>query len=225
MKNEALSTRRRFLKAGIGTAGAAALSFPLSRAIASTCGITPTQTSGPFYPGENQFHRDNDLTRISGSASVAKGQLIYIQGRILDNRCNPVSNANVEIWQACASGRYNNPKDTNPAPLDPAFKYWGETFSDADGNYVFRSIKPGAYPADTNWIRPPHIHFKVSRLGYKELITQLYFKGEPLNELDLILNGLSGSERSSVIVDFQSSARFGSLGLIGKFDITLQSVR
>lgn len=221
-QDQATSSRRKFLAFGAGTAGAFAFFSPMTKAIAASCGLTPPQTPGPFYPGENLFHQDNDLTQIAGNASRALGQVILIQGRILDAQCKPVEGATVEIWQACASGRYNNPTDTNTAPLDPAFKYWGETSTDAQGMYRFKSIKPGAYPADTDWTRPPHVHFKVSRLGYHELVTQMYFKGDALNDVDQILQAIPAAERSRVIVDFQPS---GADFLTGSFDITLQSVR
>ena len=220
------SNRRQFLKYGAGTAGALVFASRMSKAMAASCGLTPAQTPGPFYPGENLFHQDSDLTQVAGSAARPLGQVIYVKGRILDSACNAIQGATVEIWQACASGRYNNPNDTNPAALDPNFKYWGETSTDQNGEYAFKSIRPGAYPADTNWIRPPHIHFKVSRLGYHELITQMYFKGQPLNDIAQILLAVPASERDQVIVDFQNSpADLEPDSLLGIFDITLTSVR
>ncbi len=222
------SNRRDFLKVGATTAGVSALIFagPISKTLAASCGLTPPQTPGPFYPGESQFHQDNDLTLITGHTTRAKGQVIYIRGKVVDMRCNPIENANVEIWQACASGKYNNPKDPNPAVLDPHFKYWGETYSNHAGEYTFKTILPGAYPAENDWIRPPHIHFKITRLGYQELVTQMYFKGNPYNDEDLILKNVPASKRSSVIVDFQPAPPGHEVeSLLGSFDITLRTVR
>jgi protocatechuate 3,4-dioxygenase, beta subunit len=220
------TNRRQFLKVGTGTLGGLLLSSRITQALASSCGITATETSGPFYPGESQFHPDNDLTILPGNSTRALGQVIYIHGKILDQNCKPISGATVEIWQACASGRYNNPTDTNTAPLDPNFKYWGETATNDDGEYVFKSIIPGAYPADVNWMRPPHVHFKVSRLGYHELITQMYFKGQPLNDIDQILLATPAADRGALVVDFQPASPEREPGsLEGGFDITLQSVR
>lgn len=222
------SNRRNFIKAGAGVAGALFFSNSISKAFAAACGITPPQTTGPFYPGEKEFHADNDLTRIAGHEEQAQGQLIYIEGKVLDQRCNPVAGANVEIWQACATGKYNNPKDDNPAALDPDFKYWGEATTAEDGSYLFITIIPGAYPADVDWTRPPHVHFKVSKLGFKELITQMYFKGNPLNEKDLILRQIPKSEQESVIVEFSKPSanfKYPAGSLVGTFNITLISVR
>ena len=220
------SDRRKFLKLGAGAAGFLAAATPIAKAFAASCGATPPQTSGPFYPGESQFKQDGDLTQIPGHSQRALGQVVYIRGKVVDARCSPVVGANVEIWQACASGKYNNPKDPNPAPVDPDFKYWGEAFTDQNGEYLFKTIIPGAYPADTDWVRPPHIHFKVTRLGYRDLVTQMYFKGDALNDRDLILLNIPANERGSVIVDFQPSpVGFEPGTLTGNFDITLQSVR
>jgi protocatechuate 3,4-dioxygenase beta subunit len=208
--------RRNFLTRGAVGAGALLLATPAARALAASCGLTPPQTSGPFYPGESQFHPDQDLTQIPGRPA-ALGEVVIVQGQVLDTECRPIAGAAIEIWQACASGRYNNPKDPNTAAaLDPNFKYWGEAFTDEHGNYSFKTIIPGAYPADLDWDRPPHIHFKISKLGYRELTTQLYFAGQPLNDRDLILLDLAPADRERVIVSFA--------GGVGKFDITLRRV-
>lgn len=224
MKNQ--TNRRDFLKMGTSAAGAALLISPLSKALAATCQRTPPQTAGPFYPGEKQFQTDTDLTRLPGHQERAQGQVIYVQGKVLNRSCRPIANANVEIWQACATGKYNNPRDPNPAVLDPHFKYWAETFTNEKGEYGFKTILPGAYPADMDWTRPPHIHFKVTCLGYSELVTQMYFKGNQFNDEDLILQRIPASERNSVIVDFvPSPVDLEPSSLIGNFDITLTSIR
>jgi protocatechuate 3,4-dioxygenase beta subunit len=192
------TNRRRFLFSSAALASLATKAFAFD-----SCDITtPTQTSGPFYPGETNFSMSNDLTQIPGKPGRALGQVIYVRGKVLDHNCRPVVGATVEIWQACATGKYNSSKDPNPAKIDPNFKYWTEAVTDKNGEYLFKTIKPGAYPADEHWDRPPHIHFKVSKLGYKELITQMYFKGEPLNDPDLILREIPQAERGTVIVGF-----------------------
>lgn len=216
-----MNTRRKFIKNSL-IAGLAAGAGLTTKAFSAACGLTPPQTPGPFYPGAGSFKNENDLTRVGSLA--AKGQVIFVQGYVKDEACRPIEGANVEIWQACASGKYNNPNDPNPAPLDPGFKYWGETYTDAKGEYGFKSILPGQYPAGDGWIRPPHIHFKISRLGFHDLVTQMYFAGNPLNEQDLILRNVPPAERSLVVVAFRASPFTQYPGLLGRFDITLKSV-
>lgn len=214
--------RRNFLKTFAGGLGLAVLST--KAAAAGTCNKTPAQTAGPFYPGEALFVPDNDLTRIPGSVHRALGEVIHIEGTVRELvSCQPVAGVNIEIWQACASGRYNNDRDPNPAPLDPNFRYWGETFTDANGNYSFKTIKPGAYPADTDWDRPPHIHVRLAKRGFKELITQMYFKGDPLNDADKILVNVPERLRPEVIVEFSVNPNDPS-STVGIFNISIEKV-
>ena len=185
-------------------------------------GLTPRQTEGPFYPVEDQLDTDADLIRLEGSSQLALGEVIIVQGQVTDQNCNPVKGVLVEIWQACASGKYNHPSDPNTAPIDPNFQYWGKSVTDEQGRYRFRTIFPGAYPADTDWIRPPHIHFKISRLGYKELITQMYFAGQELNGKDLILQDLSHEEQEKVVVPLRNIA--GQAHPVGDFNIQIRKL-
>lgn len=217
--------RRKFLKLGVGvSAGTLMMGGIMPKALAATCGLTPPQTSGPFYPGEANFTAENDLTR--GEGGRALGQVIYVQGKVTDQNCQPLEGVNVEIWQACASGRYQHSRDPNPAPLDPNFRYWGETFTAADGSYSFKSIIPGAYPAGDGWIRPPHIHVRVTKLGYRELVSQMYFKGNEYNDKDLILLDIPENERGRVIVEFKPAPLgFEPGSLRGEFDLSIRSVR
>lgn len=218
--------RRHFLGLGAGAAGVLATTSPLAKALAASCGLTPPQTPGPFYPGESQFSNDADLTVVPGSVTRAVGQVIYIRGKVLDQHCKPLPRTSVEIWQACASGKYNHPNDPNSAPLDRNFKYWAEVSTDETGEYGFKTILPGAYPADATWTRPPHIHFKVAKLGFQELVTQMYFKGQPDNDADLILRQVPIAERKSVVIDFRPApVGYEAGALIGQFDITLQRLR
>jgi protocatechuate 3,4-dioxygenase beta subunit len=183
---------------------------------------TPAQTEGPFYPIKSQLDTDADLVVVKGARSSAKGKIIFVQGVVTDQHCRPVKGALVEIWQACESGRYNHPSDPNTAPLDPNFQYWGKAVTDANGNYRFRTIIPGAYPADTDWVRPPHIHFKISCKGYLELITQMYFAGETLNQLDKILQRLPKAEQDKVVIQLESATDVPAP--VAHFDIVLEKL-
>ncbi|PCJ59759.1 MAG: hypothetical protein COA79_10160 [Planctomycetota bacterium] len=71
--------------------------------------------------------------------------------------------------------------------------------SGKDGGFKLKTIIPGSYPVSKAWNRPPHIHFKVSKKGYKEIITQMYFPKEKLNDSDLLLNQKSDAEKKLMI--------------------------
>jgi protocatechuate 3,4-dioxygenase beta subunit len=146
---------------------------------------TPEQILGPFYPMKTLDQRA-DLTRVPGRPGRAEGQVLNVTGRVLNLKGEPVGNATVEIWQANAHGRYSHPSDHNPAPLDPNFEGSAILSTDDDGRYRFKTIKPAAYPAGPNRMRPAHIHFQVS--GRQDrLVTQMYFEGDPYNETDRFL--------------------------------------
>ncbi len=200
-------------------AGASALLSKIAYG-ASTCSTTPAQTEGPFYPVTPQRDRDWDLTRIEGRAAAAVGKVVIVEGVIQDAVCKRISGALVEIWQACHTGKYNHPRDPNQAALDPNFQYWGRLMTGADGRYRFKTIIPGAYPANETWVRPPHIHFKVSAPGHRPFATQMYFKGDALNASDLILQSLTPQQRELVEVTFALPESGGEV-LQGQFNITL----
>ena len=110
----------------------------------------------------------------------------------------PVAGAVVDVWQANAAGRYAHERDPNPAPLDPNFQGWAIITADDEGRFRFKTIKPGAYPVGGGWTRPPHIHFKVARRGYREITTQMYFPGEPLNDVDRLIADVPAEKRSAM---------------------------
>ena len=188
------TNRRTFIKSGVigGAIGLFSNSVYAGRP-------TPKETEGPFYPVIAQKDKDFDLTKIEGKQGVAKGKIIIIRGQVLDTDGKPVENATVDLWQANAAGRYSHPHETNKAPLDPDFQGWAIVQSGKDGVFRFKTIYPGAYPATDAWTRPPHIHFKISKKGYIEVTTQMYFPGEELNDSDLLLNRKSEEERKLMI--------------------------
>ncbi|MFK7849598.1 MAG: protocatechuate 3,4-dioxygenase subunit alpha [Akkermansiaceae bacterium] len=187
--------RRDFIRTGIAGGALGGASITRGEELAKT----PKQTEGPFYPTVAQKDKDFDLTKIAGREDVAKGEKIEIKGVVFDTNGQPIEDASVDIWQANAAGRYSHPHDKNPAPLDPAFQGWGIVLSGSKGGFKFRTIKPGAYPATKKWDRPPHIHFKVTKKGYHELTTQMYFPDEPLNEKDGILKRQKPDKRELLV--------------------------
>ena len=98
-----------------------------------------------------------------------------------------------------AAGRYRHPHDKNPAPLDDNFQGWAVVPSGKDGGFRFKTIVPGTYPAAKDWMRPPHIHIKVSKRGYEELTTQMYFPGHELNDKDRLLQRKKAEEQKLMI--------------------------
>ena len=184
-------TRRHF---AIGAAAVASASVAKSPTLVATS----AQDLGPFYPIIRPADHDADLTRVRGRDGMAAGQPINVVGRIVDLHGNPIRNAQIEVWQCNAAGRYAHPGDSgNPAALDPNFQGFARLSTDNDGQFKFRSVKPKDY--DTPFgRRTPHIHFDIT--GHRErLVTQMYFPNEPLNDIDFLLKNADPKE--SVIAE------------------------
>lgn len=205
--------RRRFLT----RLGCASVLFTAPGAFAEALLQTPSQTEGPFYPSKRPLDTDNDLIIVNDSLTSAVGEITWLSGRILDAKGDPIRNATVEIWQCDAKGVYLHGNSNNAAKRDAHFQGFGRFLTGASGEYLFRTIKPVAYPG-----RTPHIHFKVKFKGRDELTTQCYIQGEPQNERDGVLQGIRDAKaRASVIVPFTPVKESKAGELAAKFDIVM----
>jgi protocatechuate 3,4-dioxygenase beta subunit len=134
---------------------------------------------------------DADLT--AGFPGEPIGERIVVAGRLFDQSGRPLAGQLIEVWQANAGGRYRHQRDQHPAPLDPNFAGAGRCLTGPDGTYRFLTVKPGPYPWRNhhNAWRPAHIHFSVFGTAFTQrLVTQMYFPGDPLFDLDPIFQSI-----------------------------------
>jgi len=123
---------------------------------------TTNDILGPFYRPDAPL-TDNLIKKHH------KGTPVTIKGVVCQPDCTtPLRNAMIETWQCNAEGEYDNEE----------FHLRGRQFTNMDGEYAFQTILPGKY-LNGRLYRPAHIHFRVTALGYKELISQVYFAGDP----------------------------------------------
>jgi len=186
----------------------------------------PTELSGP--PAEalvagRTIASPTDLTRQHAGEPL--GERIIVGGRVLDGDGRPLAGTLVEIWQANASGRYVHASDQHPAPLDPNFTGAGYCITDAEGAYSFVTIKPGAYPWKNhpNAWRPAHIHFSLFGRNFSQrLITQMYFPGDPLLDIDPIYQSIPDqASRAQLVARFDLARTVSEWALGYEFDVTL----
>ncbi len=189
-----MTISRRNLVIGVG---AAAIGVRATDA-AELLPPTPQETFGPYFPVHTPRYHDFDLTRIPGHPGRALGQIIELSGRVLNVDGSPVKGAALEIWQANAAGRYANPIDKNPAPLDPNFLGVALLRTTAQGRYRILTVKPGAYPDPAGGMRTPHIHFDVTSDDYR-LVAQMYFPGEALNDKDILMSTMPARHRDPAL--------------------------
>jgi len=188
-----------------------------------------SELTGPTFDHNDIDPIDNDLIRNYAKSGDPIGERIIVHGRVLDENGRAVPNTLVEIWQANAGGRYRHKKDTYLAPIDPNFGGCGRTLTDEDGYYVFRTVKPGAYPW-RNWVnnwRPAHIHVSVFGTAFAQrLVTQMYFEGDPLIAKCPIVNTIPDQRAIDQLVaalDLNATIPLDSIAY--KFDIVLRGRR
>jgi len=200
-------TRRQWLKTSVGVVGAG-----MAVDLTAECPITPANGRGPFYP-DQAIPELVDLT----NGGKARGEPIYVFGRILDVRCQGVAGAEVEIWQCDVNGRYKHARARSQS-LDPDFAYFSKATSDDRGGYFFKTMMPVTY-GSAGFRRAPHIHFLVHKRGFRELATEMQFAGAPFEKMravDSVFKSIPEQERAAVIVPRKSTSAFPELS--GRFD-------
>ena len=146
-------------------------------------------TLGPFFPRE--FAQGaNDLASATANAIEITGRVTELDGKPLDNLV-------LEIWQADAAGRLDNPE----------FPGWGRAATDAKGEYRFRTVRPGALPG-----RAAHINFLILYSGLmRQLQSTLFFEAER----DPVLDAVEASRRNLLVGQRVSEKSY-------RFDIRLR---
>jgi len=184
-----------------------------------------SEITGPVYGHESVTGHDADLTMNGRRNGEPLGERIVVSGRVLDENGRPQPNTLLEIWQANAAGRYIHIVDQHDAPIDPNFFGGGRCVTDRDGRYRFLTMKPGAYPWGNhhNAWRPNHIHFSLFGSSFlSRLVTQMYFPGDPLLELDPIFLASPAETRHLLVSRFNLDLTEPNYALGYEFDIVLR---
>lgn len=168
--------RSDFLKA-IGLAGAAAV-IPGARGSAKApdqptlpegvdCVLIPQETRGPYpldLSGDSTKFRQ-DITEGRPGMSL---DLLLTFVNINDN-CNPIPNARVDIWQTDKDGVYSGFNQPGANTVGQTFMR-GIQMTDASGQVRFHTIYPGWYNG-----RVTHIHYEVYLNTIRSAVSQIAF--------------------------------------------------
>jgi catechol 1,2-dioxygenase len=231
-------SRRDFVKVGLATVGASGIvlatsalpteaSGDLGRYRAylqqKPAGNAPAPRQGNWNLTEDNilgpFHRANAPFRAKVTPPLEPGTVVLIKGRVFghDTR-RPLANAVIDVWQANHQGRYDNDDPKHPPAAD-VFVNRARVITDENGAYEYESIKPGAYRIDRTTWRPSHIHYWIRATGYRELVTQLYFRGDEHQKTDAWI-------KESLIIDLREQKTAGGQTYrTGVFDIVLAPAR
>lgn len=174
---------------------------------------TPSQTIGPFFayvltPGQFGYPMTSVATNRLADAET-EGERIRILGRVLDGAGAPVGDAMVEIWHADARGRY-----ADPARLPPCG--FGRCATDADGRFVFDTVKPGPVGGGG----APHVNAILFMRGLLcHLYTRIYFADESkANAADPTLARVPEQRRATLVARREETRD----GAVYRFDIRMQ---
>jgi hydroxyquinol 1,2-dioxygenase len=163
---------------------------------------TESTVFGPFFVEDApRYENGDDL------ANGAPGEPCHVTGRVMSTSGGPLAGARIEVWQADDAGMY-----------DVQYESLGETrarghlFSDEDGRFSFRTIRPTAYPIPTDGpvgrlleaanrsaMRPAHIHFRIAAAGHETLTTHVFAAGDPFLDRDAVFG-----VRETLVAEFTS---------------------
>jgi catechol 1,2-dioxygenase len=159
--------------------------------VATVDGGSTHSMAGPFYrSGAPAFTSPCRLPQRDGE----NGQPLVFVGSVRDVRGETIADAELDIWQADATGGYSQ---FDPEP--PPWNLRGLVKVDDDGGFAITTIQPPPYeiPKDgptgallralgRHAFRPAHLHVIVRAHGYVPLTAQLYFPGDQYLDNDAV---------------------------------------
>lgn len=177
---------------------------------------------GPFY-------RENPPVLPKGASTVQKNfdnqETVYFEGYVKDPSGAPLEGVTMDVWEDAPNGLYENHD-----PDQPDFNLRGRFVTDADGHYAFRAVRPVPYPIPDNETagellrymghhpnRPGHMHFILSKDGYRPLISQIYDSSSEWLDNDSVF-----AVKDSLIADFKPAGGDLDTDLHVTFDFVLK---
>jgi hydroxyquinol 1,2-dioxygenase len=152
-------------------------------------GATESTVLGPFYvPG-------SPLREYGANIAVeAAGVAALVHGRVLDLSGEPISGAELDVWQNGDDRLYAVQR-----PEGPEDHLRGRFLTRDDGSYAFVAVRPVPYPIPYDgpvgkmldatgrhpW-RPAHIHMIVRADGYRSLTTHVFDRASEYLDSDAV---------------------------------------
>lgn len=182
-------------------------------------GATENTVLGPFHVADAPVRETGDSICLDG-----KGETCHFSGQVRDIEGAPIAGACVDVWSDNAEGFY----DVQQPEVQPRWNNRGRFFTDAQGAYSFRGIKPVSYPIPDDGTvggllralgrhpyRPAHLHFIVSAPGYETIVTHT-FDGTDAYIADDAVFGV----KASLLAPFARSAT-GETDWVSVFDFVM----
>lgn len=178
---------------------------------------------GPFY-------RENPPVLPKGGSTIQKHydneETAYYEGYIRDADGNGVANVTLDVWEDAPNGIYENLD-----PDQPEYNLRGRFETDENGHYAFVAVRPVPYPIPDNETagellrfmghhpyRPGHMHFIISKEGYRPLISQIYDADSKWLDNDSVF-----AVKDSLIGKFKPAPKELGTDLHFEFDFVLKA--
>ena len=101
---------------------------------------TSSSVLGPFHiAGSPPLPFGGDMKRDF------EGQVLVACGRVTDTDGNPITGAELDIWQTAPNGLYSSQD-----PAQDTYSFHGLQTTNADGRYAFTTVRPVSYPVPTD---------------------------------------------------------------------------
>ena len=138
---------------------------------------TISRDLGPFY-------RTGAPYRAKLTPPFEPGTVLVVTGRVWSFATKkPISNTVLDLWQVD-----NQTKNYSNGNGD--FKNRGRLVTDESGAYEFETVHPLPYMPGANFWRSPHIHVIASAAGHKQLVSEIFFKGDEKQDVDQLFHPL-----------------------------------
>ena len=178
---------------------------------------------GPFY-------RENPPVLPKGASTIQKHydneETAHYEGYVRDVDGSGIAGVTMDVWQDAPNGIYENLD-----PEQPEYNLRGRFETDANGHYSFVAVRPVPYPIpDTETAgellrfmghhpnRPGHMHFIISKDGYRPLISQIYDSESKWLENDSVF-----AVKDSLIGEFHPAPKEMGTDLHFRFDFVLKT--
>jgi protocatechuate 3,4-dioxygenase, alpha subunit len=155
---------------------------------------TASQTVGPYFSIGLSYRNG-----VATCTNSIEGEHIEISGQVFDGEGVPVPDAQLELWQADAKGRFAGADPSERGPVSPGFQGFARVPTDPQGAFHFHTVRPGAVAGPSGMQQAPHIVVLLSMRGLlRHLFTRIYFANDPLNTSDPVLLAIPAERRPTL---------------------------
>jgi catechol 1,2-dioxygenase len=147
-------------------------------AVDDKAGLRPTVSRdiGPFY-------RIGAPYRAKLTPPFEPGIVLVVTGRVWSFVTKkPLAGVTLDLWQVDnQTADYSSGEGGN-------FKNRARLITNEVGLYEFETVHPIPYTPNPNFWRSPHIHVVATAAGHRRLVSEIFFRGDPKQDVDRLFH-------------------------------------